>query len=100
MSSVEEFDDDAKFVVNRPCKQIILMAKYTGMGHYVVLCVLNEEFDDDQDKKIFFVERLGGSNGYDQEDSFNTFNALKCDDIKDKLKSFVDAVRELAAVEY
>lgn len=58
---------------NRPLKQMFLGGKYLGMGHYYVLGVFLDDLNDNPDCCAFFVETVGGSNGFDREHNYKQF---------------------------
>ena len=93
-SSPDEIENDLKFVKNRPLKHLILMAKYSGMGYYYVLSVLFDEFKNNE-KDIFFIHQIGGSNYLDQQQNFDEFNSLKDVD----LNNFDEALAKLKYIE-
>lgn len=52
-----------------------LIMRYVGMGHYLALCMLPiDYYVDTLTEEIFFVVHLGGSNSYDQNDSYEYFS--------------------------
>ena len=77
--------------------KLILVEKYLGMGHYSVLSVLIDEINEDIDNPIYYVCRIGGSNGLDRDGSWGEYIDLNKQILikNNKLKPFKDAIHEL-----
>ncbi len=90
---LKEYDDACK----RPDQHMILMRRYLGMGHYLVLSTFINNIDDDIHKPNYFIWLVGGSNGYDQDSSWSEFNKLNIGTVIDlrNLKTFRGALKKL-----
>ena len=91
----KNLEEQYKLSLEDPHKKMLLVHKYLGMGHYSGLVVFRDQLDDDFNKKIYFIVQLGGSNGYDQEYSWNEYKVLSQNDVKDQLLSFKEAIQQL-----
>ncbi len=76
---------------------LILVERYLGMGHYLVLSVLMDEINEDIDNPIYYIYHVGGSNGLDRDGSWNEYINLDKQTLlkNNKLKPFKDAIHEL-----
>ena len=91
----ENLEEQYQASLTDPHQKMLLVHKYMGMGHYLGLAVFKDQLDDNFDKKIYFIEHLGGSNGWEQEDSWNKYQALSPTDVNNKLCSFKEAIQEM-----
>lgn len=77
--------------------RLILIERYLGMGHYLVLSALMDEINEDRNNPVYYVYYVGGSNGLDRAASWHEYNNLNKQILvkNNKLKPLKDAIHEL-----
>jgi len=93
----EHFEKEKENSYGRPDQHVILIRRYMGMGHYLVLSTFLNNINNNINDKNYFIWVVGGANSLDQEGNWFEFNNLNKGVlvIKGKMKTFKDAIYNL-----